>query len=127
MELPSTGAASPHEAHIGIFGADPVETRDFDVLSEEEKAVLQGIYEAGLREITPSIGPDGFSYEGLEEMRREYGEKRLSHLLEELASKGFLVTSKQEPVVTCPKCDSHRIAVLLCCTGCGSSNVHRAG
>jgi len=102
-----------------------VETRDFQTLHEEEKEVLQGIFELRIRQITPRIGPDGVSYEGLEEMRRTYGEKRLRHILDSLAERGFLQLREHDPVATCPKCDSHKIAVRLGCRGCGSIDVKR--
>ena len=38
---------------------------------------------------------------------------------------GFLQLKEHDPVATCPKCDSHKIAVRLGCRGCGSINVRR--
>jgi len=122
--LPDFGSTPPRGARDDP-DAEAVETRDFKRLDAEEKAVLQGIFEMRVREITPRIGPDGVSYEGLEEMRRTYGEKRLRHLLDSLAGEGFLQVKEHDPVATCPKCDSHKIAVRLGCRGCGSVDVRR--
>lgn len=119
-EFSSTSAHGAREDSVGV-----VETRDFEKLNEEEKAVLQGVFELRIKEITPKLGPDGVSYEGLEEMRRTYGEKRLRHVLASLAEKGFLHGKEHDPVATCPKCDSHKIAVRLGCRSCGSINVKR--
>ena len=121
--FPDFGSTSAREARGDSVGV--VETRDFEKLDEEEKTVLQGIFELRIREITPQIGPDGVSYGGLEEMRRIYGEKRLRHVLDSLAEKGFLHVKEHDPVATCPKCDSHKIAVRLGCRSCGSVNVKR--
>ncbi|MQY82977.1 hypothetical protein GH157_04700, partial [archaeon] len=67
--LPDFGSTSAREAREDS-DEGVVETRDFEKLEEEKKAVLQGVFELRIREITPRIGPDGVSYEGLEEMRR---------------------------------------------------------
>jgi CheY-like chemotaxis protein/Zn finger protein HypA/HybF involved in hydrogenase expression len=122
--LPDFGSTSAREAREGS-DEGVVETRDFEKLDEEEKAVLQGVFELRIREITPRIGPDGVSYEGLEEMRRTYGGKGLRHILGSLAEKGFLHVKEHDPVAACPKCDSHKIAVRLECRSCGSINVKR--
>jgi len=121
--LPDLGSTSARGARED--SADVVETRDFEKLDEEEKAVLQGIFELRIREIVPRIGPDGVSYEGLEEMKRTYGEKRMRHILDSLAEKGFIHMKEHDPVATCPKCDSPKIAVRLGCRSCGSINVRR--
>lgn len=66
-DFASTSTRGAREDSVGI-----VETRNFEKLDEEEKVILQGVFELRIREIIPRIGPDVVSYEGLEEIRRAH-------------------------------------------------------
>jgi len=52
-DFASTSTRGAREDSVGI-----VETRDLEKLDEEEKVILQGVFELRIREITPRIGPD---------------------------------------------------------------------
>ncbi len=53
LDFASTSTRGAREDSVGI-----VETRDLEKLDEEEKVILQGVFELRIREITPRIGPD---------------------------------------------------------------------
>lgn len=101
------------------------EDRGTSMMTSEEESLLTRLVDRDVREIKPRIGPEGVTYEGLEDITEEYGKQRLHQLLESLTDKGFLIVEEHDRAVFCPNCGSPHIYSKYTCSRCNSTRVRR--
>ncbi|RLI08771.1 hypothetical protein DRO42_05740 [Candidatus Bathyarchaeota archaeon] len=95
------------------------------VLTPEEKGLLTRLIEKGVKEIKPRIGPEGVTYDGLEDLAEEHGWQKLRQLLESLGDKGYLIVKEHDRAIFCPKCGAVHVYSKYTCPRCQSANVNR--
>ena len=94
-------------------------------LTTDEKALLTQLINKGIKKIELKTSLDGITYEGLEDIIKEYGEQKLRNLLEALANKKYLTIKERDPALFCPKCHSLHVYSKYTCSRCQSVNVNR--
>ncbi|MHA2394196.1 MAG: TackOD1 domain-containing metal-binding protein [Promethearchaeota archaeon] len=94
-------------------------------LTTDEKALLTQLIDKGVKTIESKTSLEGITYEGLDDILKEYGEQRLRNLLEALANKKYLAIKERDPTLFCPKCHSIHVYSRYTCSRCQSVNVNR--
>jgi len=103
----------------------PTENKVALELTSDEKTLLTQLIDKGVKMIESKTSLDGITYEGLDDILKEYGEQRLRNLLEALANKKYLIIKEHDPALFCPKCHSLHVYSRYTCSRCQSVNVNR--
>jgi len=96
-------------------------------LTSDEDVLISRIVEKGIRNLKPSVGPEGVTYPNIQGVVKdeELDWSSVRKLLESLDGKGLLRVKEKDWALFCPECDSTHVYSKYLCPKCQSKDISR--